>query len=111
MTIYIQRKSQGFALETVDEFPTHREALQMVKEYRLSDPSAEYYLSARACKSWADYLTDEPDEPVVSVTTNSDGSLTLAAVVGNRRIKHQYFGYSETSARAEFALVLSTLKD
>ena len=108
MTIYIQRKSQGFALETVDEFPTHREALQRVKEYRLSDPSAEYYLSARACKSWADYLTDEP---VVSVTTNSDGSLTLAAVVGNRRIKHQYYGYSETSARAEFTLVLSTLKD
>ena len=108
MTVYIQRKSQGFALETVDEFPTFKEARVMLKEYRISDPSAEYYLSSRACKSWADYLNDEP---VVTVTTNYDGGLTLAAVVGKRRIKHQYFGYSETSARAEFALVLSTLKD
>ena len=108
MTIYIQRKSQGFALETVDEFPTFKEARMMLKEYRTSDPSAEYTLSSRACKAWSDYLNDEP---VVTVTTNYDGGLTLAAVVGKRRIKHQYFGYSETSARAEFALVLSTLKD
>ena len=48
---YIQRK-QGRSLETVDEFSTHKEAKDMVKEYRISDYSAEYYVSSRACKSW-----------------------------------------------------------
>jgi len=51
MTQYIQRK-QGRDVETVDEFPTYSEARAMVKEYRLCDPSAEYYLSQRACKAW-----------------------------------------------------------
>ena len=53
MTFYINRSGQGY-LETVDEFPTRREALAMVREYRLSDPSASYFISARPCKGWND---------------------------------------------------------
>jgi hypothetical protein len=49
--IYIQRKSGGY-LETVDAFDTIKEARAMLNEYRLSDSSAEYYLSRRACKAW-----------------------------------------------------------
>lgn len=49
--IYIQRKGQGY-LETVDEFATRREARQMLTEYQMSDPSASYYTSTRACKDW-----------------------------------------------------------
>lgn len=49
---YIQRKGGGY-LETVDEFPTYSEARKMLREYRLADPSAAYYLSSRACASWA----------------------------------------------------------
>lgn len=30
-----------------------KEARVMLKEYRLSDSSAEYYLSRRACKAWS----------------------------------------------------------
>ncbi len=51
--VYIQRKGDG-QLETVDEFTTLKEAREMVKEYRMSDPSANYYTSARACKDWSD---------------------------------------------------------
>lgn len=49
--IYIQRKGNGY-LETVDEFTTRKEALAMLKEYRISDPCAVYYLSSRACRGW-----------------------------------------------------------
>jgi hypothetical protein len=49
--IYIQRKSEGY-LETVDAFNTIKAARVMLKEYRLSDSSAVYYLSRRACKAW-----------------------------------------------------------
>ena len=49
--IYIQRKDSRY-LETVDEFETWKEARAMVKEYRLSDPSANYYLSSRSCRDW-----------------------------------------------------------
>ena len=48
---YIQRKGNGY-LETVDQFETAKEARAMVKEYRLADPSADYYISTRACKDW-----------------------------------------------------------
>lgn len=51
--IYIQRRGQGY-LETVDEFDTRREAREMLAEYRLSDPSAVYYLSTRPCKDWSE---------------------------------------------------------
>jgi hypothetical protein len=49
--VYIQRKD-GRDLETVDEFETWKEARAMVREYRLADQSAGYYLSRRCCKSW-----------------------------------------------------------
>jgi hypothetical protein len=49
--IYIQRKSVG-CLETVDAFDTIKEARAMLKEFQLSDSSAKYYLSRRACKAW-----------------------------------------------------------
>ena len=48
---YIQRKDSN-GLETVDEFETYKEARQMLKEYRISDTSAEYYISSRCCKHW-----------------------------------------------------------
>lgn len=48
---YVQRKGNGY-LETVDEFEKWSEAKKMVKEYRLADPYASYYLSQRACKDW-----------------------------------------------------------
>ena len=48
---YIQRRGDG-QLETVDEFTTGKEARAMLAEYRTSDPSAEYYVSKRACKAW-----------------------------------------------------------
>ena len=49
--VYIQRKD-GRHLETVDEFETWKEARKMVIEYRISDSSAIFYLSRRACKEW-----------------------------------------------------------
>lgn len=48
---YIQRRGDGY-LETVDEFTTYREARDMLKEYRMSDPSAHYYISQRCCANW-----------------------------------------------------------
>lgn len=50
---YIQRKD-GKDLETVDEFETYKEAKDMLTEYRISDSSAQYYISSRACKAWRD---------------------------------------------------------
>ena len=52
---YIQRKDSRY-LETVDEFDTFKEAKKMLKEYRLSDLSAHYYISSRACKAWRDIV-------------------------------------------------------
>lgn len=48
---YIQRKDRN-GLETVDEFESTKEARAMLKEYRMADPCAEYYISSRACKEW-----------------------------------------------------------
>lgn len=48
---YIQRKDSNY-LETVDQFQTAKEARAMLKEYRLSDPYAYYYISTRPCKAW-----------------------------------------------------------
>jgi len=48
---YIQRKGNG-QLETVDQFKTRKGALAMLAEYQLSDYSAEYYISKKACKHW-----------------------------------------------------------
>ena len=49
--IYIQRFGQG-QRETVSECATRKQAKSELAEYRLSDPSADYYLSTRACKAW-----------------------------------------------------------
>jgi hypothetical protein len=48
---YIQRKGNGY-LETVDQFETYKEARAMLAEYRMSDPTAHFYISSRACKGW-----------------------------------------------------------
>ena len=48
---YINRKDNN-GIETVDEFPTMREARKMLTEYRISDCSASYYISQRACNDW-----------------------------------------------------------
>ena len=48
---YIQRKDSKY-LETVDEFEKWKEAKEALVEYRLSDPSARYYISSRPCKDW-----------------------------------------------------------
>ena len=48
---YIQRKDPE-GLETVDQFDTDKEAREMVKEYRMSDKSAAFYISTRPCKGW-----------------------------------------------------------
>lgn len=62
--LYINRQGQGYR-ETVDEvFATntytpyeavkslHNNAVKLVREYRLADPSARYWVSTRACKGW-----------------------------------------------------------
>jgi len=48
---YIQRRGDRY-IETVDEFDTPKEAAAMLADYRLADPSASYYISSRACRSW-----------------------------------------------------------
>lgn len=52
--IYIQRKCLTTKqLETVDEFPSYKEAFAMINEYRMADPAGSYYLSTRPCKDWS----------------------------------------------------------
>jgi len=48
---YIQRKDR-FGLETVDQFEKYSEAVKMLREYKMSDQSARFYISSRACKGW-----------------------------------------------------------
>jgi hypothetical protein len=48
---YITRKD-GRNRETVDQFDTLKEARAMAREYQTADPSAEYYVSGRACAGW-----------------------------------------------------------
>jgi len=49
---YIQRKDNYGNFETIDEFESHKEAKNMLKEYRLSDQSAYYYISQKPCRDW-----------------------------------------------------------
>lgn len=49
--VYIQRFGQG-QRETVSECDSRKTAKQELTDYRLSDPSAHYYLSSRPCRSW-----------------------------------------------------------
>lgn len=48
---YIQRRGQGY-FETVDEATTRQGARILLREYALSDHSARYYISSRACRGW-----------------------------------------------------------
>tara|TARA_S200002703_G_scaffold159715_1_gene174277 strand:- start:3589 stop:3768 length:180 start_codon:yes stop_codon:yes gene_type:complete len=52
--IYINRKDNYNNIETVDEFNNNirKYAIEMLKEYRLSDIYADYYISQRSCKKW-----------------------------------------------------------
>jgi len=48
---YIQRKD-GKYLETVSECARFKDARFERNEYQISDTSAIYYISQRACKQW-----------------------------------------------------------
>ena len=50
MKYYINLK--GAYRETVDELDTRKEAIAMLREYRLAYPDLNYYLSTRCCKDW-----------------------------------------------------------
>jgi len=39
-------------VETVDECETKAEAVRLLDEYRLADPSAAYAISSRSTKTW-----------------------------------------------------------
>ena len=49
---YIQRKYDYGNLETVDEFESRKEAVNMLWEYRRSDTSAFFYISQKPCRDW-----------------------------------------------------------
>ena len=51
--VFITRTGNGYR-ETVDQFETRKEALAMLAEYSLADPSATFSLSRRPCKGWND---------------------------------------------------------
>lgn len=57
-TLYYIQRREGRNLETVDEFTTRKEANEMVKEYRMADPTAEHYVSTRPCKAWVQKSVD-----------------------------------------------------
>jgi len=58
--IYINRKDCYGNLETVDEFNQGRKyAKEMLKEYRLSDTGAYYYMSQRCCNNWLENETSQ----------------------------------------------------
>lgn len=48
---YVNREGGGYR-ETVDEFPTRKEALSMLREYRSSDHAGTYWLSSRPCAGY-----------------------------------------------------------
>jgi len=48
---YINRRDSHYR-ETVDEFETRKEAREMLAEYCMADPYADYWLSQRCCKGW-----------------------------------------------------------
>ena len=54
MTFINMKSPYARGVETVDEFITYREAREMLKEYRMSDPSGNYYLSQRSTKEWSE---------------------------------------------------------
>ena len=52
---YINIKDSD-GIETVDEFPTMKEAMEMLKEYRLGDSYNNYYISSRSTREWREKL-------------------------------------------------------
>lgn len=50
---YINRRGDGYT-ETVDEFDTEKEARAMLREYQMSDPTGELWVSRRPIKGWSD---------------------------------------------------------
>lgn len=57
-TIYINSKRNG-KIETEDQFPNNtrqdkKYSKDMLKEYQMSDQTANYYLSQRSTKDWRD---------------------------------------------------------
>ena len=56
---YIQRKDNYGNFETVDQFEFRKEAINMLKEYRLSDQSAYYYVSQKPCRNWQEIYQEK----------------------------------------------------
>ena len=46
-------------LETVDEFESRKEAINNLKEYRIYDTSAFYYLSQKPCRDWQESYVEK----------------------------------------------------
>jgi len=51
-TYYLTLHTPEHGVETVDHFSSHKEATEMLKEYRLSDPRARYYISSFCNNYW-----------------------------------------------------------
>ncbi len=49
--IYINMKTAG-VVETVDEFATHKEAREMLTEYRMAFGPCDLYMSSRCTQDW-----------------------------------------------------------
>ena len=47
---YINHKHERFGTETIDEADTRKEALYLLREYRLN--GGNFYVSKRATKDW-----------------------------------------------------------
>lgn len=113
--VYIQRR-EGKNLETVDEFTNRRAARTAICDHRASDPTAEYYLSTRPCRSWV--TAKEPTYKIVrhrfhggtrvlkrgltleqaqghcrSLETSSKTATTAKAIAYTRRVGPWFDGY------------------
>lgn len=49
---YINYKHETFGSETIDEAETRKEALYLLREYKICDASGKYKISKRATKEW-----------------------------------------------------------
>ncbi|KKN78965.1 hypothetical protein LCGC14_0344410 [marine sediment metagenome] len=50
---YVERQNKGYS-ETVDEFDTVAEALEMATEYTISDPAARFLVTDKPTDGWED---------------------------------------------------------
>ena len=62
MTTYIQFKGEE-GLETVDEFPTWKEAKEALTHYQ--QMGGYYYLSSRACREWREASKSSCPNPAI----------------------------------------------